>query len=150
MCWAASLNGEHYTGKIVGDDINGKYQRYEVQHALSAKEALSLNKKDEGRGMFGNMYKPGDMSDKFWTEQQLYRAAIRVYRQYFPDAIALITGSFCIADPQYVLDGPLVFKKKTNKLRDELLAIGGYEGNDDRANEIFNEYRKLLKTLDRL
>lgn len=146
ICWAFSLGGEHFTGQIKGfrhslSDFHGM----EVKHRLGRKEALRLNKKDSARGL--SLHKPGDWSDRFNTRDELRRAAIKVYKTEFPNAIVLLDGNGAIADAQPCLDGPKKLKDAINKIVAEGEACGGYEGNRKKMDALFRRYRKLVDKL---
>jgi hypothetical protein len=128
-CWSYSLGGEHFSARLVWTDADGKYYSIELEHPLSSKEALALNKKDGSRGM-SLLHRPGEMSYRFFSKEQLCSYAIKHYKEYSPDAIALVKGSSAVADPQCILDGPKAFKDAVNKLWLEHERIGGYEGNE--------------------
>lgn len=59
-----------------------------------------MNRKDEC-----NAYRRGSESVRFSSEEAVEKAAIAVWRSKFPKAVALVVGSYAVAEPQRVLDG---------------------------------------------
>ncbi|KKK43570.1 hypothetical protein LCGC14_3168200 [marine sediment metagenome] len=51
-----SIGGEHYYGKLVGD-VGDEYTHVKLEHALTAKQAAYLNKKDGATCSFGRVRK---------------------------------------------------------------------------------------------
>lgn len=142
--WAFSLGGEHFSGKLSGY-VNGEYHTHQLEHPLTTKEALALNKKDEISHRFSR-YKKGMLSDRFNTRAELERVAIKEYKRVYPDAVALF-GSFGVAGAMRCLDGPKAFKKRMNELYAERKKIGGYERSPERAAEIDHEAWEMIKAL---
>lgn len=144
-CWSFALGGEHYFGRIHFYDNKGEYQREEILHPLSIKEATYLNKKNKTRSIC--LYKPGDMSPSFETKDEVIKYAIKMFREICPHCRVLNRGSFACADPQEVLIGPKWFKDQTNKLVAKKEAVGGYERNTEVCEEIFGQYCELIAKL---
>jgi len=142
-CWSFSIGGEHFTGIITGYDANNAFKQVEVMHALSVKEALALNRKDGAA-----TYHPGEMSGRFSTPEQLEKEAVKIFQNEFPHYVALSVGSWAVADPQRIIFGPDALMKPTNELVEEWQRIGGYEGDEKRCDELFKQYRQLLKDLE--
>lgn len=107
-----SIGAEHYYGKfsvypkfreiVKSDgsishqsstsDPRHKYDRYEIKRKLSQKEAIELNKKDDG-GFFTSSFgfKKGDETTRFDNKDQLMLAALRKFRELFdPEDILVI------------------------------------------------------------
>lgn len=145
-CYAECIGGEHYYGYLKGYSDKG-FQSIELLHPISKKEAIYLNKKDLNRGI--TKYKVGHFSYRFETRQEVIDFAIKVWRNYFPDALALKIGSCCVCDPQFILDGPEDFKQKVNKLAQSNELCGGYEGDEKQANKNFHAYQKILKNYEK-
>lgn len=141
--------GTHYTGHLIGyqGETGDSYERHQVTHALTAKEALTLNKLDECRPYMAK-HKPGEISDRFETYEQLCAAAAKVYKTFFPKAKALTVGSFAVCDAQKCLAGPKSFKIACNKIYEKARRIGGYERSPKTMECLFRRYRKLVKTLN--
>jgi len=105
------VNGTgHYYGFLQRGDGKNLIQ---IIRRITQIEANQLNEEEFGRytgpeedlEAWGR-YKPGDESGRFWDLPQLIQAAIDIYHRHFPDAILLIHGNRCSADPQSVLIGP--------------------------------------------
>lgn len=144
-CWAFSLGGEHYTGWVRGYRGRRDFHAVEVKHKLSAKQAAALNKKDGSK--WGGRHRPGEESGRFDTRAQIERKASAMFREGFPQAIVLNTGSGCVANAQRVLVGPDWFKDKANKMYARHEEVGGYEGDEKTCKKLLHAYRKLLADL---
>ena len=140
LCWAASVGGEHYTAeiKIEGED-------YELKYALSGKQAAKLNKKD-GHS-YGITHFAGDMSNRFWTLDQVFDNCIDKYS----DKVTMIVHARCAAAPRQVIyceDQEL--KDKLNELWLEAEKL--YDKSDnpylrysDQMDRLESEWDKLIK-----
>ena len=144
LWWGVSIGGEHYTMDMVGTTIDGEWKKIELDHELSTKEIIHLNKKEKS---YGAGYEKGDRSTRFETPEQGYAVAMSEYKKHFPDAVVLRTGSSAVCDPKRVLDAPEWFKTATNKLAQKFIDIDGYEGDDAEADKIYRKYTKLTDKL---
>ena len=146
--WGVSLGGTHFTGEIRGaDGIEPHGKSFEIQRPMTGKEAKALNKKDETRGG-GFRWKPGTVSGRFDTEEQLIAVARKQWRGAFPQAEVLQRGDHAVGDPQEVLEGPSWFKERANLLHRVRNMGGGYEGNEALATACFRAYRVIVKLLN--
>ncbi len=133
-----SIGADHYYGHLKYND-----QKIELKHRLTQKEADLLNKKD---GNNYNRYKKGALSERFDTEEQVEKIAIKTWKQHFPDANILIKGSDVYIEPQPCIDGLKVIKDKINRLYKRACKLGWFDnGNDKIVDEICDEYyHKIL------
>lgn len=90
-------------------------------------------------------YHIGDITTRFNSEEHVIRAAKRVWKKTFPNAIVLLLGSSAIYDPQKCIDGPITLKIVINHYYKQAEEIGGYEGNIKEMTKISDEYMKTLK-----
>ena len=141
--WSASIGGEHITASLKGYR-DGKYHDEELQHTLTQAEAARLNLKDRASGA---RYRKGERTQRFETREAAIAEARRVWKQVFPEAKALLVGSFARADAQECLEGPYWFKRGCNGKWRRFEKIGGYEGNEAEAERLYCRYQKLYKRL---
>jgi hypothetical protein len=144
-CWAASAGGEHYTGAIKLDKGNGM-ATHEVEHPLTAKEALYLNKKD--RTSYCH-HRPGELSPRYKTEEQLCRHAVKLFLSKYKGI--LIKGFYGRASATPIICCSRGLEKKMERLNElamEWEHIGGYdEGYDDQASKIDDEWNKICREI---
>lgn len=107
-----SLGAEHYYASLSFYDADGEYKIKELRHRLTAKQAKALNKKDGVSGC----YKPGNMTERFDTAEDIQQIAIETFKELVPHAIVLTCGRSAVVAPQLVLVGPKGYKAKVNKL----------------------------------
>ncbi len=130
LWWGVSIGGEHYSARLQWYDTTGKYSSIELQHPLSTKEAIYLNKKAGTTGW--SRYKKGDPSGKFETRKQLYAYAKRHYKQLAVGTQILVEGGGRL--PDYIVDGPAdrnSLKNTLNKLIKLFWKRGGYSLKDE-------------------
>jgi hypothetical protein len=142
--YIGSIGAEHYYGKIIFTDKS--IERFDLQHPLTQKEAIHLNKKDGDIKIF-HRYKRGELSDRFETENDVINYGIKLFKEKYSDYI-LILGNNCARSAVPLIYWPNKLNKlavKINKLADKWEKIGGYEGNDKLAGKIDNEWNNLLK-----
>lgn len=143
--WAFSLGGEHFTGKLVAGSWC-KYERKELKHPLTAAQAKSLNKKGQARG-FGLGYRRGQMSEQFFTREEIEDYAIRHYRDYFPEADILLVGTGASCSAQRCLDAPSELKAEINKLhekREKAYGTGRFGEYPKGAQQADKAFEKLV------
>lgn len=105
-----SLGAEHFYASLVFHNADGQYQRKELRHELTVKEAKALNKKD------GGAYTPGYMTERFNTVEDIHRVAIDTFKQLVPHAKILMCGRDAVLEPQMILVGPEDYKARVNQL----------------------------------
>lgn len=141
-----SIGAEHYYGEIKFYGKDKKLQRHSVTHAMTAKEAKELNRKDRDVLHLSGRYKPGDETSRFSTEQEVVKSAIEWFKANHP-AEFLIQSAWacCSAAPLLVWPDTFQHAEQVNALAKEWNIIGGYEGNEERADEIDEEFMTLMK-----
>lgn len=75
ISWEMCFNGEHFNGTVEYTDESDNRIQHKLTHPLTRNQAISLNKKEEVRGLTG-WHKQGDMSDRYWTKESLEKDAI--------------------------------------------------------------------------
>lgn len=138
-----SIGGEHYYGKLVGD-VGDEYTHVKLEHALTAKQAAYLNKKDGATCSFGRVRK-GDKTGRFDTKDAIRTAAKKVWKSAFPAGVVLIEGSRCSADPHPILVGPADLKQRVNEMCEEAEAFGRWEGDEGKMEMLCKEWGSLMK-----
>lgn len=96
----------HFFAQLCSRDL-----RIELTHALTRPQALELNKKLETR-----LFRAGNHSSTFFSQQEIIDEAKEVWRQHFPDAKVLILGRIAVCEPQHVLVGPRGYQGPVNRL----------------------------------
>lgn len=143
-----SIGAQHYYGKLIFDDAEGKYQRVELLRTLDDAGATKLMKQqNDGRNPdYWIEYFAGDRTDCFDTKIELRNLAKKEWKKLCPDAKLLICGSSCCADPQEVLaaDDPELMKQ-INYLWALAEEIDYYEKDEKAMTKIYKAYQKLLK-----
>ena len=147
-CWAG-FGGEHYCGtiKIDGDTTDNDW---EVKHPMSAKEAKYLNKKDEISEWA--RYKPGTLTERFETRDELVSFAVKEFKAKYPDGI-LIRGSACSMSPHEIIYAPDKFKTRVivmNKFAEEHSNLYNNYGrieDDVRGDKLENDWNDLLESI---
>ena len=133
-----SIGAIHYYGSLKCDREQN-YAKVELKHKLTQKEADALTTKDRVDSSCG--YEKGYLSERFDTEKQIIRLALKTYKIHFPKANILIRGSATYAEPQPCLDGPKKIKNRINQLYKLAVKLGWWDGgNEARVDKICNEY----------
>lgn len=132
-----SLGARHFYGKVSFRD-----EEYELVWHITAEEARLLNKHDGY-----NSYKKGDESSRFVSEEALIEAATNLYESKLKGlGCKLLLGDSSIPASVIAYDeSNTAAAKKLAELSTEFEAIDGYEGDEDRADEISDEYTETLK-----
>ncbi len=131
--WVGSLsNAQHYYGRIVF--ALKEHRDIDVNHKLTIKEAINLNKSDNFRFIpNNNNYKAGEVTDRFMDESKLKREAIKTFKkEVMPKGFEiLMLGDNCCIDPEEMLVGPKSVMEKSNELNDRFNALNGWECKDE-------------------
>ena len=94
-------------------------------------------------------YRAGAMSERFESEIDIRKGALKIWKKRFPDAVILLEGSSSCASVQRCLSGPKELKNKINSLWRQAEKIGWYEGNEELMTEIDDNYMDLLRKWDK-
>lgn len=124
-----------------GDEI----KELKLTHPMSAKEAVRYNKEMAERGFHSLKARPGQPTEDFENLEAVIRAAKRVAREKWKDNVWLIQGDSMSAQP--ILVWPRRFEVeaiRSNALAREWEQIGGYEGNERRAEEIDTDWGAIF------
>ena len=84
-----SFGATHYYGRLIGYD-NGEYKRVELKHPLTPSQVTALNKAETSH----RTWRAGMLYPGFDTEGDVIAFAVECFREHFPDAVALVVGSF--------------------------------------------------------
>lgn len=122
----------HYYGKLC---YNSEFPKVELQRKLNKRNIGKFRKE---------FYHIGDVTTRFNSENHVIRAAKRIWKKLFPNALVLLVGSSSILDPQKCIDGDPVLRKKINDYYRRAEEIGGYEGNMKEMTKISNEYMEEI------
>ena len=122
----------HYYGRL---SFNG--ERTDLERRLNKRNIGKFRK---------DFYHIGDVTTRFNSENHVIRAAKRIWKKLFPNALVLLVGSGSILDPQKCIAGDPVLRKKINAYYRRAEAVGGYEGNEEEMTKISDEYmREILR-----
>lgn len=151
-CWKG-FGGEHYWGVVTPKDYTK--DKWEVKHPMSAKEAKYLNQKD-GTLLFSSKHKPGDLTERFETREELVDSTTKQFSKMYPDGV-LLRGSVCVASPLEILYSPAKFKSRVNVLNKLWREFEGlYQGlygsqntmtDEEAGEEISKNWSSLLKSI---
>lgn len=130
----------HYFGELCWRDERGKSVRFELEHPISTKEAIVLNKSDRGPA-----WKKGDNSNRFDSEKSILKFAMTEFEKRSKSGDILCRGTPALAGPHEVLAGPSRFVREGNKLRKKAEKIDFYEKEPEVMEKIYQQYVKLLK-----
>jgi hypothetical protein len=112
-----SIGAEHYYGKVkFPRELN--IENIDIQHPLSAKEALYLNKKC-GVTEYSR-YRAGELSNKFETKDELIRFSAKWFKTNYPENL------LCLDNCKHLIYWP--------KSLDSFA---------EKVNNVANEYEKL-------
>ena len=124
--------------------VGGTRDEIDVMRAMTALDAVMLNKKDRCKS-----YKEGSLTTRYGSKAEAYRAAIETFKEKVGAGI-LIFGGFVIASPQEIVfayppfDSVMaranVLWREYEKLNDD----GGYDNHRDRMNDLCEEWYVLL------
>jgi hypothetical protein len=135
--YIGSLGARHYYGKVTFRD-----EEYELSWRITAEEARLLNKGDRF-----DTYKRGDKSTRFVSTEQLEEAARKLFKEKLHGM-----GCLILLEKDSEPARPVAFDAdqaeaaaRLTALYDEFKAVGGYEGDEQRAEEIYDECREVMK-----
>lgn len=137
--WAGvSLGATHFYGQLT--NVDGIYQ---LRYCLTKRGAEKLNIKDHE-----DAYSAGNATERFETEKQVIKFAIKEYKKIFPKSNVLVKGSASCREPKLVLDCPDCFDMETaNLFYNAAYKLGFYDNSaNDKAMDILtNAYEQLFK-----
>lgn len=133
--------GGHWYGELVPTHSPEGHDFHELTRVLSAKDVEELNKAEIHVGS-DYWYRPGQTTNRFFSEEHLTALAVAEYKKVYPDAVLLMLGSRSTADPQLVLDGPEDVKEKINAWYQQAEDVGWYKrkGDNTAMRKISDEY----------
>lgn len=138
-----SIGAEHYYGKLVWYEGRERHEQH-VEHAMTQREAIYLNKKDTSRG--SGMYKPGDMTRRFDTPADVIAAALQCW-SFLVKTVKprlLVLGSNCAIEPKIPLAGEVRLMAQAASLAERALDCRGCRNMDDpeydRLTELWDEF----------
>lgn len=108
--YTASIGAEHYYGKLHGHVV-GEKKDVELKRTMNAAESRRLNAKDGFRS-----YRAGSETERFDTREEIENLAVKVWREIFPDSVALVEGQTASAQPQRPLDGDPAIVRRLKRL----------------------------------
>lgn len=96
--YCGALGAEHYYGKLwtydeSKEDWRNQIWKEELKQPMSQKMASYLNKKD-GYSKW-RAYHKGDLTDRFDSKEDIYKAAIKFFTAKFGKNITIEDGDFC-------------------------------------------------------
>ncbi len=134
MCPDAS----HWMGRL---RLEGSKDDINVEYELTVSQAKTMNRDNRENGD-DYRYKPGSISTRFFTEEELVTDAIALATKL--GVTLLFKGSHCILDPQPVLIGPEPLKTQLNALVAEAEANDWWEGDEATMEDISKRWEALL------
>lgn len=107
-----SIGASHCYGHLKGYN-GGEFRCHEISRKLSDQEAKILNEIDRHES-----YEEGSETERFNDEQSVINEAVKIWRDFFPNAKILVNGQFAILEPKTILDGDINAKhiSKLNKI----------------------------------
>ena len=141
-----SIGAEHFYGALIhsGDT----YQKIEVEGKMTSKQAKALSKKDDFP------YRAGSRTTRFETREEVIEAAKIVFAEKFPGIEFLVVGNAAACDPKLVVVGPEEKKEKANLIFEEYKKIpwihkyGFLKMSPDdeiKSYELFEQWESILK-----
>src|SRR3990172_9893739 len=134
------IGASHYYGSLWGYK-DGEMEKVKLIFILTTRGAAKLNKlHGKGSGYHAGMEWHG-----FDSQEAIIKLAKQTYKEHFPHANILISGSIAVADPQPVLDGPAEFMERVNKWVEEADRINWYDGkHEKRMNTISDQFSQYI------
>jgi hypothetical protein len=136
--YIGSIGASHYWGTLRFGD-----QRHKLERILTQAQADVTNKKDRMCSHLDS-WKAGDVTHRMDSEEEVVQYAKEKWKELFPDAVALLRGSHCVADPQEMIDGPPELMKKANKLWKQGEKNDGWEGDQKKMQKICDAWEALF------
>jgi len=90
-----TLGATHYHGELRS---NNPHIMVELKKSLTKAGAIKLNKKSNT-----SVFKAGDMTEGFDSEEEVRLTALNTWKNYFPDGKILLEGSMSYHEPKEVL-----------------------------------------------
>lgn len=131
----------HYYGTLKC----GRYDPVTLKRTLTESGAAKLNRNDRDQTY---VWKEGHSVIRFEDEESLIAVAIEEWKDRFPDAVLLLLGSNCVADPQPILDcTDDDLRARLEPLYERARELDWWESGDPEMDEVADEWWAILKEL---
>lgn len=129
--------GIHYYGHLKFEG-----NRLDLERKMTPHQAATMNKRD---GVEYIAWKAGDLTSRLDTKEEAYGLARSAWKEFAPNALALVQGSSAIAQPIEILDGlPEEQIQELNEIWEEFEEHVYGEGSDgvwdDKTEELETEW----------
>jgi hypothetical protein len=148
-----SIGAIHWYCKIVVEE-NDKVERIEMKRPITAKEAATMNKEEQERGLLFSSNKAGDLTEGFITEEDAIKTGTEYFASKYKGILYDSGYASCSAWKKVILCQPEFseLSNKMNLLADKFQTLNGYEcAKKDKklVERIDNRWFKLSQKLEK-
>ena len=143
LSWHVAIGGRHFMGELIGA---GK--TVQLKTTLSKAEARRMNKSDFENYGTPSHWKPGMETEGWNSKLTLIRAARRVWKEHFPQAVVLFQGNPALADPMITLAGPDKFVSVARRLHRQAVETDYWNSNRIPMQKIADQWDALMVEWD--
>jgi Txe/YoeB family toxin of Txe-Axe toxin-antitoxin module len=154
--WAGiSIGAIHWYCSIIVEENDKDVERTELKRPITAKEAATMNKEEQERGLLFSHNKAGDLTEGFMTEAEAIKAGIDYFTSKYKGVLYDSGYASCSAWKKVILCQPKFSElvNKMNALADKFQALNGYEcakKDEKLVEKIDNRWYKLSRKLEEL
>lgn len=150
-----SIGAVHWYCKVIVEENDTDVERVEIQRPLTAKEAATLNKEEQERGLLFSHNKAGDLTEGFITEEEAIKAGTDYFASKYKGVLYDGGYACCSAWKKVILCQPQFAElaNKMNLIADKFQALNGYEcakKNKKLVERLDNRWFKLSRKLEEL
>jgi len=139
-----SPEATHYYGTLSSYD-GKEIISHEILRKMDREDVRLFNKNN-----WGAVYRVGELTRRFTTEQGIIRIAKKIWRKHFPSSKVLILGRGAVCEPQLIIDIASEslewFKRKNNILYKRAEKCNCWD-NESKMLKICKEWDKLCEKL---
>jgi len=129
---------DHFYARLIGENVR---KTVELEKKVKKKDLKNLNRND------GYLYRIGDKTKRFNTEEEAIEIAKETYKKHFKKATVLIQGGVSYVEPKKVLDAPTKeIITEANEIYEKAKRLDFYEydENDDVMDKLTKEWYELV------
>lgn len=150
-----SIGAVHWYCKVIIEENDKDFERVEMTRPLTAKEAATMNKEEQERGLLFSSNKAGDLTEGFITEEDAIKTGVQYFGSKYKGILYDSGYASCSAWKKVILCQPEFAElvNKMNLLADKFQALNGYEcvkKNKKLVEKIDNRWFRLSQKLEAL
>lgn len=145
-----SIGAVHWYAKLYYE-VDNKLETVEITRKMPAKEARERSKQAKEEGYRSTLYRAGEETEGFNTEQEAIQAGIDYFKKHFDGVLYLGEYASCSAWKRviYWKEPHAALVKEMNEISDKFIAVDGYEGDEKEAEKLDKQWYKRFDMLNK-